>query len=165
MSNHTVLGLDPGIGNTGWSIVALETSHDYRLIDSGYRTTLKTETLGDRLDSHYITIHDRLMAYTPDLLAIEAVYFNKNISSCISTASVIAIAELAAFRLGIPTQQFKPQTIKAAVTGSQTASKATVKRYVNNLLSADIKNDHEADAAAVAVAGLLKLRSCNNENA
>lgn len=159
MGKHIVIGLDPGIGSSGWAVVAWE-NNEYRLIDSGYRTTLKSISFGDRLDMQYITIHSKLMAFKPDLLAIEAIYFNRNISSCISTAGVIAIAELASFRLGVPTEQFKPQAVKKAVTGSSVASKETVKRCVNGLLIADIRNQHEADAAAVAVAGLLQLRGC-----
>lgn len=154
------MGIDPGIGNTGWALVR-RTPTGYELVDSGYRETSTTAMLGDRLDSHFITIRDRLMAFQPDILAIESAFFNKNISSHNSTVSVIAVAELAAYRVGVPTLQIKPQLVKAAVTGRGTASKAHVKQMVNRLLSADIKNQHEADAAAAAVAGLLEgKREC-----
>ena len=151
----TVLGLDPGLANTGWACVR-RTASGYQLINSGYQTTSTKASFGDRLDSQFITIHDRLMAYKPDILAIEACFFNKNISSHNATVSVIAMAELAAYRLGIPTLQIKPQLVKAAVTGRSTAAKEHIKVMVNRLLNTDIKNHHEADACAVAVAGLLK---------
>ena len=88
-------------------------------------------------------------------MSIESVFFNRNISSCISTASVIAIAELAAEQVSIPTLQIKPQLVKAAVTGTGNASKSAVKKMVNKLLGSNLRNGHEADAAAAAIAGLL----------
>ena len=158
--NPLCLGLDPGIGNTGWALVR-RTATGYQLTDSGVITTASTTPLGKRLDQHFVKLHEILKAYTPDLVSIESVFFNRNISSCISTASVIAIAELASEQAGIPTRQIKPQMVKSAVTGSGTASKQAVKKMVNKLLAADIRNGHEADAAAAAIAGLLQpmLRS------
>ena len=148
------LGIDPGIGNTGWALVR-RTATGYRLTDSGVITTLPRLSLGKRLDQHFTRLHEILKTYTPDLVAIEAVYFNRNISSCISTASVIAIGELSVSQVGIPVVQVKPQALKAAVTGNGTASKAAVKKMVNTLLKTTISNAHEADAAAAAVAGLM----------
>ena len=80
----------------------------------------------------------------PTLVSIESVFFNENVSSCISTTSVIAVVELASVWLGIPTLQIKSQAVKSAV-----------KRMVNKLLRSEIRNGHEADAAAAAIAGLL----------
>ena len=154
------LGLDPGIGNTGWALVR-RTATGYRLIDSGMITTCPSKSLGKRLDQHFTRLHEILKTDTPDLVTIEAVYFNRNISSCISTASVIAVAELAACQLAIPVVQVKPQAVKASVTGSGTASKAAVKKMVNKLLHSDIRTDHAADAAAAAIAGLLSKPSIN----
>ena len=151
----TAMGLDPGIGNTGFAFVQ-RTASGYQLLDSGYRTTSTTDPLCKRLYDLYTPIWLLMDEHKPDILAIEAAFFNKNISSHNSTVGVIAIAELAAFRNGVPTIQIKPQMVKSAVTGRGTASKEHVKRMVNRILSIDICNDHEADAAAVAIAGFLK---------
>jgi len=149
------LGIDPGIGNTGYAVVR-RTATGYQLLSSGYREMSTKATFGDRLDSHFITITDRLMAYEPDILAIESAFFNRNVSSHNSTVSVIAIAELAAHRLGIPTVQIKPPDVKKAVGCIAKASKDDVKTRVNGILNANIRNHHEADACAVAIAALLK---------
>ena len=151
----TTLGIDPGIGNTGWAVLQ-RTASGYELIDSGYRTTPSKAMFGYRLDTQFCIIHDRLMEYKPDILAIESAFFNKNVSSHNKTVSVIAVAELAAFRCGVPTRKIKPQLVKAAVGCSMTASKDQVKRMVNKILKTDVRNHHEADAAAVAIASLLK---------
>ena len=149
------MGLDPGIGNTGYAIVK-RTSTGYELLDSGYRETSTKATLGDRLDIQHGLVCDRLMTYKPDILGIEAIFFNRNISSCISTAHVIGVAELAAFRLCIPALQVKPQDAKMAVGCIGNASKKHVRIMVNKVLRSYIRNQHECDAAAIAIAALLK---------
>ena len=65
-----ILGIDPGIGNTGWAVVKRHAT-GYTLIDSGYQTTPTKAPFGERLNTQFITIHDRLMAYEPNALAIE----------------------------------------------------------------------------------------------
>ena len=110
------------------------------------------------MDQHFVRLQEILKTYTPDIVSIESVFFNRNISSCISTASVIAIAELASEQAGIPTIQIKPQMVKSAVTGTGTASKQSVKKMVNKILDTTLTNGHEADAAAAAIAGLLKVQ-------
>ena len=152
--NQLCLGIDPGIASTGWGIVK-RTATGYRLTDSGVITTCPSAALGNRLDQHFVKLHEILKTHAPDMVCIESVFFNRNISSCISTASVIAIAELAAEQADIPTLQIKPQAVKTAVTGTGSASKSAVKRMVNKLLAADIRDGHEADAVAAAIAGLL----------
>ena len=154
-AHRLALGLDPGIGNTGYALVQRLPSR-YQLLHSGVIFTSPRAPLGYRLNIHYATIRELLTEFSPDLVSIESVFFNKNISSCISTASVIAIAELAGVQASLPTLQILPKAVKSAVTGTGTASKTAVKQMVNKLLAVDITSDHEADAAAAAIAGLLR---------
>ena len=154
-SNTLALGLDPGIGNCGYAIVQ-RLANRYDLLYSGVIYTPPRTSLGTRLQTHYLRIREVLTEYSPDFVSIESVFFNKNISSCISTAHVIAVAELASIQAGIATLQIKPQAVKSAVTGTGSASKSAVKRMVNKLLNASLTNDHETDAAATAIAGLLE---------
>ena len=154
-SNPLALGLDPGIGNCGYAIVQ-RLPNRYHLLHSGVIYTSSRAPLGVRLQTHYSTIRELLTEFSPDLVSIESVFFNKNISSCISTASVIAVAELAGVQTSIPTLQIKPQAVKSAVTGVGSASKSAVKRMVNKLLNVSLTNDHETDAAATSIAGLLE---------
>ena len=153
--NSIVLGIDPGIHSTGWSVVK-HAAAKYQHVDSGVILTHAHALIGKRLDTHYTMIRELLREHSPDIVSIEAIFFNKNITSCISTASVIAVVELAAQQSGISTLQIKPQTVKAAVTGSGTAAKSDVMKYVNRLLNTGITRDHEADASAAAIAGFLQ---------
>ena len=153
--NNLALGIDPGIGNTGYAIVERLPSR-YRLPRSGVIHAPTHAVLGERLDMHYKVVRELLTEYSPDLVCIESVYFNRNITSCLSTAGVIAICELASVQAGISALQIKPQLAKRAVTGTGTASKRYVNRIVNRLLRvSEIQNHHEADAAAIAITGLL----------
>ena len=152
---NTAFGIDPGIGNTGWALVERLPS-GYCLLHSGVICTAARTPIGKRLNTHYSMIRKLITEHSPDLVSIESVFFNRNITSCISTASVIAICELASEQAGIPTIQIKPQAVKSAVTGSGRATKTAVKKMVNRLLDAKFTNDHEADATAAAIAGLLQ---------
>ena len=147
------LGIDPGLANCGWAVVH-RSGQKYRLIEKG---TIRTKSTGEqpyRLEKIYADVLELLREHTPDQVEIEAVFFNRNVKSCISTASVIAVVEIACRHSDIPSRQIKPQSLKAAVTGTGRATKEQVKFMVNKLLSAEIKNPHEADAAAAAIAGL-----------
>lgn len=149
------LGIDPGIGNTGWAVVAQNQRGKYTLIDSGVSQTCAKRSDGERLAAHEACFYGVVDKHSPDFIAIEAVYFNKNISSNNSTAKVIGIAEVVAHHAEIESVQVQPQLVKSAV-GIPGSDKAGVLRHVNLLLDTEITNHHEADAAAVAVAGFLK---------
>ena len=152
-------GIDPGIANTGFAIVERLPSR-YRLLRSGCIRTASSAKLGNRLDALYIAIQTLLTEYRPRLVALESVFFNRNVSSCISTGGVIAICELASVQAGIAALQIKPQLAKRAVTGKGTASKRYVNRIVNRLLRvSEIQNHHEADAAAAIAITTLFARS------
>ena len=137
--NNIACGIDPGIANTGFAIIErLPTL--YRLLRSGSIRTASSAKLGNRLDALYIEIQTLLTEYSPDRVCIESVYFNRNIN-----------------QLPINSGRYSDlQIAKRAVTGTGTASKRYVNRIVNRLLRvSDIKNHHEADAAAIAITGVL----------
>ena len=155
---HLCLGVDPGIASTGWGIVQRKPTRFAR-VGSGVIDTEAALPIGTRLEIHYNAFQELLTEHEPKIVCIEAVFFNRNIKSCISTASVIAVIELACIQRNVPTLQVKPQAVKAAVTGRGTAGKQQVKRNVNKLLRTEITSNHEADAAAAAIAGLLHLNA------
>ena len=154
--NTRCLGVDPGLANTGWAIVSRSERGKFRVLDAGIITTSKTESEASRAMKIYDTVFDLLAEGSPNLLAVEQVFYNRNISSCISTAGVVYICLLAAAHLGIASEQITPQEAKASATGRGTASKTDVARMVHKLTGERLENSHTADAAAVAVAGLLK---------
>ena len=155
-TSHRCLGIDPGIGNTGWAVIAKSKQGKYTLIDSGVSKTSAKRSDGARLAAHEACLYGIVDKHSPDFLSIEAVYFNKNITSCLKTAKVIGIAEVVADHAEIESVQVQPQLVKSAV-GIPGSDKAGVLQHVNLLLNAEITNHHEADAAACAIAGFLKM--------
>ena len=156
MKNKLVIGIDPGIASTGWAVVKRLTTK-YQLLDSGLIVTPPRTPLRKRLKTHFSEIQDALKKYRPDLVGIEAVFHNRNISSSMSTSNVIGVVELACELADVPTLQMKPQLVKSALTGIGTASKAKMIRAVSQVLGAEVKSQHVADAVACAVAGHLKM--------
>ena len=150
------LGIDPGIGNTGWAIVGRTARGKFSVLDAGVITTPKTESEAKRVLLIYDEVSELLIENPPNLLAVEQVFYNRNISSCITTAGVVYICLLAAEQIGIECEQITPQQAKAAATGRGTASKKDVAHMVHRLTGAKLANTHTADAAAVAIAGLLQ---------
>lgn len=154
-----VLGIDPGLSNTGYAVVVRTVRGKFSLLESGCIATDKTETDAKRAKQIYERIQEIIHQQMPDLVAVERVYFNRNPSSCLSTAGISYICLLAAELAGVPSLSISPQTAKAAATGFGSASKESVKKFVSKLTGETLTNSHQADAAAVAIAGLLKARS------
>jgi crossover junction endodeoxyribonuclease RuvC len=147
-----VLGIDPGVANTGYGVVA---HHRGRLValDGGVIETSPGQDAGARLAS----IHERVGAlmdeYTPDAVAVEDLYFGANARSAFAVGQARGVVILAAGQREIPCRSYTPQQIKAAVCGSGRAGKAQVQRMVQTLLALPElpKPDHAADALAVAI--------------
>ena len=156
MKRKLVLGIDPGIASAGFAIVRRLPDH-YELVDSGLVKTPARTPLGNRLLTHFTQIQTLLETHSPDLVAIEAVFHNRNISSSISTGQVIGVVELACAIADVPILQVQPQFVKASVLGVGQASKDAVIKAVNKLLGVKLRSSHVADAVGCAVAGHLKM--------
>jgi crossover junction endodeoxyribonuclease RuvC len=147
-----VLGIDPGVANTGYGVVA---QHRGRLValDGG---VIETRPGGDSA-SRLADIHDgvaRLIdEYRPDALAVEDVYFGANARSAFAVGQARGVVLLAAGQRGVPSASYTPQQVKGAVCGSGRAAKDQVQRMVQVLLALpDLpRPDHAADALAVAI--------------
>lgn len=154
-----VLGIDPGLSHTGYAVVVRNVRGKFSIVESGCIATDKKETEATRAKQIYETICELIHQHSPDTIAVERVYFNRNPSSCLSTAGISYVCLLAAELAGLPSVQVSPQTAKAAATGFGSASKESVRKFIAKLTGETLTNSHEADAAAVAIAGLLKARA------
>ena len=158
MRSKRVFGIDPGLANAGWSVVARNRLGNIVLMDSGCIRTSPAESEASRLLQIYQQMSEQLHVHAPNSVAIERVFHNKNVSSSLTTASVIGVCQLAAEQAGLDTVLFTPQQVKAAVCGYGGAEKAAVKKFVSRLTGVSVKNRHAADAVAVAIAGLLDTK-------
>jgi crossover junction endodeoxyribonuclease RuvC len=147
-----VLGVDPGAANTGFGVV--RTINDRMVaLDGGVIETAPEQPVADRLAS----IHDSLVQLIdwpePKALALEDLFFGKNVGSALTVGQARGVAMLAASQRGIPCFDYTPQAVKKAVCGSGSADKGQVQRMVASLLGLPEPPtpDHAADAFAVAI--------------
>jgi crossover junction endodeoxyribonuclease RuvC len=147
-----VLGIDPGVANTGYGIVA----HDRgRLValDGGVIETAAGADPGARLATIHARVGALLDEYGPGALAVEDLYFGANARSAFAVGQARGVVVLAAGQRGLPCCSYTPQQVKGAVCGSGRAGKQQVQRMVQTLLGLSElpRPDHAADALAVAI--------------
>ena len=147
-----ILGIDPGLGRTGYALVVAEKG---RLAagPAGIFSTPAGDELGRRLLALYRQVASFLRQEQPDVVAMEELYFNRNITTGIRVAPARGVCYLAAAEAGVPVAEYNPQHVKVAVTGYGGATKQQVIYMVRSLLRLE-KNpspDDVADAMAVAI--------------
>jgi crossover junction endodeoxyribonuclease RuvC len=147
-----VLGIDPGVANTGYGIVA----HDRgRLValDGGVVETPPGRDHAARLVEIHRRAGELMDSYLPDAVAVEDLYFGANARSAFAVGQARGVVMLAAGQRGLRCASYTPQQVKAAVCGSGRAGKEQVQRMVQALLALPElpRPDHAADALAVAI--------------
>jgi crossover junction endodeoxyribonuclease RuvC len=159
-----VLGIDPGTASTGFGIVE---SHAQRLstVCGGVISTSAGSPLEQRLAAIAAGIGDLLDEHAPDALAIEEVYFGRNVRSAFAVGQARGAVLASAGGRDIPCFSYTPQAVKLAVCGSGAARKDQVQRMVGALLSLPEppKSDHAADALALAICHAFQTRPANRE--
>jgi crossover junction endodeoxyribonuclease RuvC len=147
-----VLGIDPGVANTGYGVVA---HHQGRLValDGGVIETEPVLEAGARLAEIHERVGALLDEYAPDAVAVEDLYFGANARSAFAVGQARGVVVLAAGQRGIRCSSYTPQQVKSAVCGSGRAAKDQVQRMVQTLLALGElpRPDHAADALAVAI--------------
>ena len=147
-----VLGIDPGVANTGYGVVALDRGRLVALDGGVLETAAGTDPAG-RLAAMHAGVAELLDGYRPDALAVEDLYFGTNARSAFAVGQARGAVLLAAGQRGVPCASYTPQQVKTAVCGSGRAEKDQVQRMVQTLLALpDLpRPDHAADALAVAI--------------
>jgi crossover junction endodeoxyribonuclease RuvC len=147
-----ILGIDPGLANTGWGVVERKGSH-LTALAYGCISSKADEQLAQRLAA----IHDQIVAvierYAPTECAVESVFFGANAKSAFATGQARGVALLATAGARLVLGDYSPVQIKSVVVGSGTADKRQVTYMVRTILALDHdpKPDHAADALAVAI--------------
>lgn len=146
------MGIDPGTANLGFGVIRIEGGHMVAL-DGG---AIETDS-GDPIEKRLGEIHDALTRlikwHQPAALAVEDLYFGKNVSSAMKVGQASGVALLAAAQSDVPCFTYTPQVIKSSVCGSGNAAKRQVQKMVATLLGlSEVPHpDHAADALAVAI--------------
>jgi crossover junction endodeoxyribonuclease RuvC len=149
---EVVMGIDPGAANLGFGIVRVEGNRMVAL-DGGVIETTVELPMERRLERIHGSLAELIAWHEPRAMAIEDVFFGKNVQTAMTVGRASGVAMLAAAQAGIGCAVYTPQAIKMAVCGSGAADKKQVQRMVATLLGlAEIpRPDHAADALAVAI--------------
>ncbi len=153
------MGIDPGVANTGFGVVRLAGA-TMTALDGG----VIEEPAGDRTEDRLARIHAELEKliewHKPEAVALEDVYFGRNVRSAIAVGQARGVAMLAAAKRRVPCFDYTPQAVKMAVCGNGAAQKDQVQHMVAALLGLPRKPDpdHAADALAVAVCHAAQVR-------
>jgi crossover junction endodeoxyribonuclease RuvC len=147
-----VLGIDPGTARTGYGIVAREGSR-LRPIDYGCLETIPDRPLAARLLLIHEGVEDLIATHRPAAVAVERVFFNRNVQTAFAVGQARGVVLLAAAQHALPVFEYGPHEVKMAVTGYGRAQKDQVQRMVQALLglSAIPRPDDAADALAIAI--------------
>ena len=150
--NMIILGIDPGLAIVGWGVLQYENSR-FRVLGYGSIETPAGMETPDRLQMIYGDLKEVIEKYHPDEMAIEELFFDKNITTGIRVAEARGVLLLAAKECGLSLYEYTPMQVKQAVCGYGKAEKKQVIMMVTSFLKlkAPPKPDDTADALAIAV--------------
>lgn len=147
-----VLGIDPGLANTGYGVVTRR-GRRMAALDGGVIETAAGLPIERRLADVYDGVDALLEEHAPDAVALEELYFGQNVRTAFAVGHARGAVMLAAGQRGIPCTSYTPQKVKSSVCGHGRAPKEQVARMVQTLL--DLPElptpDHASDALAVAL--------------
>jgi crossover junction endodeoxyribonuclease RuvC len=147
-----VIGIDPGTANTGFGVV--RTMGDRMVaLDGGVIETPPSLAIEGRLSRVFEALAELIEWHEPKAMALEDLFFGRNVGSALSVGQARGVAMLAAAQREVPCFDYTPQAVKKAVCGSGSADKGQVQRMVATLLGLPEPPtpDHAADAFAVAI--------------
>ncbi|HEU4499153.1 MAG TPA: crossover junction endodeoxyribonuclease RuvC, partial [Sphingomicrobium sp.] len=154
-----ILGLDPGLGTTGWGLIQAE-GNRLTHIANGQLKTDASESLPRRL-SHLASQLEAILAdHAPEAAAVEEVFVNKNPQSTLKLGQARGVALMISARAGLDVGEYAARLVKKAVVGIGNAEKAQVHAMVQRLLpGVKIAGPDSADALAVAITHAHHLAS------
>lgn len=152
-----IIGIDPGTATTGYGLVRVQKNGQPDLLKFGW---VKTETNGEpgkRLNQIFQGINRLLKEHSPDVLAIERLFFYSNAKTAMAVGQACGVIMLAATRYRIPIYEYAPGQVKLVVGGNGRADKNIMKQSIRKMFKVRAPNkkkthfDDAADAIAVAV--------------
>jgi len=146
-----ILGLDPGLGTTGWAIIQAEgnrlshVANGQLKSDAAFPLAQRLARLADQLEA-------MIAEHRPDFAAVEEVFVNQNPRSTLKLGQARGVALMVAARAGMPVGEYPPTIVKKSVVGTGGADKTQIHAMVSRLLpGAQIAGPDAADALAIAI--------------
>lgn len=145
-----VLGIDPGLRNTGWGVVDVHGTRITHVANGVCQS--KGADLAFRLNSLFEQLVEVVKAWSPDTAAVEHTFVNKDAAGTLKLGQARAIALLVPVRFGLEVAEYAPNAVKKVVVGVGHADKQQVEHMVRmQLPSANPKGADAADALAIAL--------------
>ena len=151
MSKVRIIGIDPGLRNTGWGVIEAEGTRLSYVADGSVHSDADAP-LATRLLQIHEQLVEILQRYVPDEAAIEETFVNKDARATLKLGQARGAAMLAPALAGITVAEYAPNVVKKSVVGAGHAEKDQVKHMVKVLLPrAELKTADSIDALAIAI--------------
>ncbi|MBR2708747.1 crossover junction endodeoxyribonuclease RuvC [Candidatus Saccharibacteria bacterium] len=148
-----ILGIDPGIGICGFGLIEMTSRAGAKALDFGAVTTKVDAPMSERLLELYESLTQVFKETKPEVVAIEKLFFSKNITTGIAVAEARGVILLVAEQYGAKVREYTPNEIKKSLTGYGSATKTQMEEMVRVHLGLETKPkpDDAADALAAAI--------------
>lgn len=147
-----ILGIDPGTAILGYGLIKV-LGNRFEVIDYNCIQTSSKEPLENRLVKIYQELNYIIQTYQPDEVAVEELFFNKNVKTALSVGHARGVVLLSAALANLKVCEYTPLQVKQAVVGYGRAEKSQVQYMVKTILNLPKipKPDDVADALAIAI--------------
>ena len=148
-----ILGIDPGLVQTGFGIISIKNNNVTKLIDYGIIKPSSNDTLSTRLLTIFNDMCEIIKIHNPQTFVIEDIFYGKNVKSAMRLGQARGAAMVAAASQGIPIYEYSARKVKQSITGNGNAHKEQVQFMVKVRLEMDHIPEpiDAADALAVAL--------------
>ena len=154
-----ILGIDPGLVQTGYGIITINTNNPY-IVDNGVGKPTVNDGLASRLLTIFEDVSEIISIHKPSIFSIEDVFYGKNAKSALRLGQARGAAMVAAASAGLSIHEYSARKIKQAVTGNGNAHKEQVQFMVKATLKMDKlpKPIDASDALATALCHFQQFR-------
>jgi crossover junction endodeoxyribonuclease RuvC len=151
MPKVRIIGIDPGLRNTGWGVIEADGTRLSYVADGSVHSDADAPLATRLLQIHQL-LAEILQRYAPDEAAIEETFVNKNARATLKLGQARGAAMLAPALAGISVAEYAPNVVKKSVVGAGHAEKDQVKHMVKVLLPrAELNTSDSTDALAIAI--------------
>lgn len=151
METIRILGIDPGLRNTGWGIIDVH-GNQLSFVAAGTIRPATEDTLAERLLVIFNELHAVICEWQPEEAAVEETFVNKDARATLKLGQARGVALLVPAKCGLRIAEYAPNQVKKSVIGVGHGDKAQIKMMVKVLMpKAVFKSDDAADALAIAI--------------
>ncbi|UWI83177.1 crossover junction endodeoxyribonuclease RuvC [Wolbachia endosymbiont of Howardula sp.] len=147
-----IIGLDPGINNTGWAVIRLDKSNNIECLGGGTISNSSKLDLYEKLYQIFIQLQKVISIYNPNEAAIEKIFINSNPQSSLTLGYARGVAMLALKTHHLSIFEYNPNHIKKSITGYGHATKQQMIFMVHQIVKGwNVACHHACDALATAI--------------